>query len=401
MAREGTIKRKTKRRTGIGSFILGSFFGFLMCLVTLVGLGAFIYYNVSIDWVNKNFNAGIQTGNEEIEGKTLNDLVNVTVNLANSLDTYTLNDLNKDFGVELPDEIQGISIKGLKNVPFSELADAAMTRLSNISADELSGTGLVDLSQLNFIFDKSCTYYYRDGALYRGETGDDKVCDVEFANGSITIGDFTKVINNDNSVDVMFKYLPLSQAMADFSSQAGEIITLQDLETEFSVELPKCLDSIDRTKPLGELANEINKIKVSDFLGYTYSETDNVYYLDNNNNGVYDKGLLGDDAEEITKMMNTLANFTIGNMSDGMNNLTVSDLFDTSSGIFALNGLADAKLDEIPERINTVITETSISELHREGILTINNYNEAKTFPGTSILLKDMTIKDIMNSLFI
>ncbi len=400
MAKVGSIRRKTKRKTGLGSFFCGSLFGFLMCILALVGVGIFVYYNVSIKWVNKTFNANIDTGNKELEEKTLNDLVSVTINLASSLDKYSLNDLEKDFGVSVPNDLIGLDISDLKSVAFEGLAEAFSEKLGNISAYDLNETGFIDLTSLDFIFDKTGTYYYYDGAIYRDIAHQDKVVKVKFENGSITIGDSTKTVGVDGSVELMFKYIPLTQAMNDFSAVAGEQLTLGELETEFNVEFPACLASISRDTTINGLAEAIDAVKVADFLGYKYSSTELCYYNDVNNNDVYDKEATGTDEEKISKMMNTLSGFTIGGLATSMNSINVDDLFDTTTGIFSLGDLKNAKLDEIPSKLSEIISTTKIGELHTKGIITIENFDENKKFPNTETYLKDMTVQDVMNALF-
>ena len=73
------MSRREKRKSGsFGSFVFGSFFGFLLCIGALVGIGCFAYFKVSPAWINKTFNTNIDLGNEEINDKTLKDLVSAT-----------------------------------------------------------------------------------------------------------------------------------------------------------------------------------------------------------------------------------------------------------------------------------------------------------------------------------
>ncbi|MBQ8614982.1 MAG: hypothetical protein IJ415_00205, partial [Clostridia bacterium] len=117
-------KSEKKSRGKFGAFIGGSFLGFIFCLALLAGLCCFVYFKVSPNWINKTFKTEIDLGSEEANNKTLKDLVNVVVGVAQNTDTYTLSSLNDDFGIGIKDELFGIDIKDIKSVPLSELAEA-------------------------------------------------------------------------------------------------------------------------------------------------------------------------------------------------------------------------------------------------------------------------------------
>lgn len=391
MARSGSIQRKSKRSTGIGPFICGSLFGFLLCLGALVGLGFFVYYNVSIDWINNAFNANIETGNKEIEDKTLNDLVKVGINLANSLDTYTMNNLKNDFGIELPNDLMGIDISDLKTVSFKDLPDAFMNKVSAISAEELDATGLVDLSSLDFIFNKSHTYYYNDGNIYRDSVFSDLVCKVKYENGSIKLGDYTDLVENDNSVVVPFKYLPLDQALDDFTAMAGEKLTIGELETAFGVDLPSYLDNVDKSYTINQLETAISGLYLGDFLGYEYDSASGKYYaLDVNSNRV-----------ELTGVSNFIAYIKVGEVGDRITVITVADVFGSSadSGVLKLIG-STTQIEDIPNKLDDILNNTTIGKLYDEGVIEIDNYDPNKTIYGTSIKIADLTVKGLINVLF-
>ena len=391
MAKAGSIQRKMKRSTGIGPFICGSLFGFLLCVGALVGLGFFVYYNVSIEWINSTFNTNIETNNKEIEDKTINDLVKVGINLVNSIDTYTLTNLKNDFGVDLPDDIKGIDVSDLKTVPLKELPNALIERIESISADELDGTGLIDLSSLDFIFTKTNTYYYNDGKIYRDSSFSDFVCNVKFNNGSIQIDDYTDTVESDNSVVVPFKYLPLDKALDDFTSMAGDKLTIGELETAFGVDLPSYLENVDKSYTINQLETAISGLYLGDFLGYEFDSSTGKYYaLDNDSNRV-----------ELSGVANVVAYIKIGEVGDRITSLTVGDVFGVSanSGILSLMG-SDTLIEEIPDELNDIIDNTTIGELYDNNVIDITDYDEDKTLSGTDIKLSELTIQQLIEKLF-
>ena len=123
----GKIERK-KRGFGFGSFFFGTFIGFLLCILTIVGLALFIYNNVSAQWLKNSFNVEIDLGSEELNDKTLKDIVVSATGLLNNTDTYTLNNLESDFGVEIGDKLMGLDITDLKAVPIKDIADEAQNK---------------------------------------------------------------------------------------------------------------------------------------------------------------------------------------------------------------------------------------------------------------------------------
>ena len=144
----GEITRKTKGGS-IGSFFFGWFIGFLLTVGLIVGLGAFIYFKVSVKWVNDTFNQQLDLGSEELNNLTLQTFVNHAIDLSKNTDTYTITDLENDFGINIGNEIMGIDITDLKTVPVTKLPEAFQNKLSNISAYELRN--VLDLTDLDNI----------------------------------------------------------------------------------------------------------------------------------------------------------------------------------------------------------------------------------------------------------
>ena len=140
-------KKKTKSRSGVGTFFLGSFVGFVLCIALIVGAGFFAYYKVSADWINKTFKTELDLGNEEINNKTIGELITGAVGIVQNIDTYTLANLKTDFGVEVKDELMGIKINDLKTVSLKDLPDAIEKKFGTISADELRNVNGMNLEK--------------------------------------------------------------------------------------------------------------------------------------------------------------------------------------------------------------------------------------------------------------
>ncbi len=323
-------KNKTKSSGSAGSFFFGSFIGFILCLGLLFGIGCFAYFKVSPAWLNKTFKTDIDLGNEEINNKTLKDLVTGTVGLVKNVDTYTLNDLKADFGIEVKDELFGLDITDLKTVGLSDLPDAVKDMFSNISAYELRET--LDLNDMSKILDKTNTYYFNsaDNKLYEKYDGTTYSTPVDFeyevneAKTKITTKKHESniVMNAEhsvvNQVDIQLWYLPLTDALGGFTSNMGSQITLKDLETDYGVELPSFLDKVDKENTtINELEDAINDLYLADFLGYTINDSDPTNII------------VKDGIEDVTGIMYELAIEKVGNLKnieDKFGDLTAEDL---------------------------------------------------------------------------
>ena len=268
------------RKSGIGKFILGIFLGFVMCLGTIAGLGWFAYENLSVKWVNETFNVGLDLGSQDLNNKTVKELVASAVSLTEKIDTYTLNDLNKDFGISFGDKLMGIDITDLNDVPIQELDVAVQDKFESISADEIKD--IVDLSDMDLILNKTNTYYVSGNRLYEDvaltKQVDKSVIDYIVRSETVEIKKQVRSINN-NKVEFELRYLPLTNAFGGFMDTMGDKITIGELvdkQNGFGVNLPEYLhDTAEkRNKTINEINDVVENLKLAEFLGYTISGND-------------------------------------------------------------------------------------------------------------------------------
>lgn len=323
MGKKYTIDGKP-RKSGIGKLFLGIFMGFILCLGTLFGLGWFAYNNLSAKWLNDTFNAGVDLGSEDMNKKTIKDFVSSAISLSQNIDTYSLNDLKKDFGFSVGDKLMGIDISDLKDVPVKELGDAAQDKFSSISADELKE--VVDLSDMDLILNKTNTYYVSGDFLYE-DAGHNNIVDKDIIDYSFETkadglyvnikGESRKV--EDNKVEFELRFLPLTKALGDFMNTMGDKITvgeLVDTENGFGVELPAYLHDTPekRAKTINELSGIVDNLHLADFLGYRISGND-----------VYNGG------KKVTGIVAKLAKKTVSELKSVetiINTSTVAEIFD-------------------------------------------------------------------------
>ena len=390
--------REKKSRGRFGAFFGGGFIGFNLCLALIAGLLAFVYFKVSPNWINKTFKTDISIG-EELNDKTLNDVVKVVSGIMQNSDSYTLNDLKGDFGVEVKDELFGINIADIKQTPIKDLANAVEDKFANISADELRNVAGMDLeANMGKILNKTNTYYYNNDKLYKNFDGSEYSNEVNFkfylneARTKVVVkGEEFNIV--DNKVEIELWYLPLASGISDFTSNMGENITLYDLEKDYGVKLPSFFKFTDEEKKdisVNELEGAINSLYLADVLGYTI-----------------DGSVVKDgDGNVMTGVVASLAKFKIEELNGGIEALTLEDVFsetELSSGALSLIPKT-TKLTNIVVALNDKFTNLKLGEFLDAGIITLDvaaqqNYNNKKELyvAGTSTKVKDLLLKDLVS----
>lgn len=445
----GKIERKS--RFSFGTFFFGTIIGFILTLASIVGVCCFAYFKVSPKWVKDTFKVDIDLGSDDLNSLTLSKLVNNAIYLGQNIDSYTLDDLKNDFGIDIGDDIVGIDITDLKQVPFDDLLDSVSDKFKNISAEELKSI-ISSSESLDNIMDKTILYYINseDSTLYEvfeaGEYSKPAQFKYEIKNNKVYIKNFDAIdINFDNTVSIKLKYLPLTKAIDGFVSNLGDNITIGELRSEYGVELPSYFAGVDDNVTINELEGEINKLYLADFLGYqirdgavynsdvkvvgvmetiakmkigelknakqtidnmriaeilgyTYNQTQNKVF---DENGVEVKGILG-----------AISRFTIANITDeetGIDSLTVADIFtedDLSTGVLSLiESPSTTPVTTLPSTIQTIIQNATIEKLIQKQVISASNYNETigekYIIVGTGAKqVKDCTISELINSYF-
>ena len=298
------------RKSGAGKFFLGLFLGFVICVATIFGCLWFVYENLSVKWLNDTFKIGLDLGSQELNDKTVKDLIATATSIVDKVNTYTLNDIDNDFGISLGDKLMGIDITDIQNVPVKDLPDALQKKFANISADELKD--VLDLSEMNFILDLTNTYYVADGKLYEDE---EKTKEVDSqvikytitSDNKVVIKKQTRAIEN-GAVEFELRFLPLTRAFGDFKNTMGDRFTIDDLVNEFNINLPEYIVEGNENKTLNELEGTIDGLLLADFLGFELVG-EKVY------NGT----------NEVTGIVATLAKKTVEDLND------IENIIDTSS----------------------------------------------------------------------
>lgn len=387
----GNKEVRVKKGFNFGSMFLGVFLGFVLCIGAIVGVGFFAYNTVSAKWINKTFKAEINLGSEELNKKTIKDFASSATKMVQNLDSYTLNNLKADFGVDIGDKVMGFNVASLKEVPLSQLPNKLQEMFGNISAEELSG--VMDLSNMDKILNKHNTYYYnsQDNKLYKKYTGSTYVTPVDFeysvTDGVVDVKGETFNIDS-GKVDIQLRYLPLSKAISDFTSTMGDKITLSELEKDYGVVLPKYFDDVDENVTINQLGEEIDNLQLASFLGYSYDEASGKYY-----NG---------EGEEVSGILSAIVDTPVSGISEKIETLTIQDSFkaeDLEAGVLSLIP-ADTKINTIDTALEAAFEDITLDELiEAEVVAKPANYDSIKNkyVSGTNVLVKDIKIDDVVS----
>lgn len=369
--------KKVKTKSGrVGSFFLGTFIGFLLTIALLAGAFSFVYFKVSPNWINRHFHAGINLP-YDLDSMTLNDFVSAAINLGKDLDNYTLAKLEKDFGIELKDEIANINISQLKNTPFTQLADEVMDKFGNISAYELNGI-LTLPKNISDILSDTTTYYVNGTRLYKDAAHNNEVqFKYEIKNGKVFIKNLEVVERNikpDSSVDIELELLPLKIAFESLTDSISSDLTIGELRHDYDLSIP---DYLHDDVKVNEIAAAIQEVEIGEILGI----------------------------QNPTGIMAKIATAKVSELNqDFINSLTVKDIFPemyedgSEKGVLSLIP-EETTLTNIPSAISDKVEKSTLNELNDAGLLGSGIDFLDKYIPGTSQTLGSLTINELIKAL--
>ena len=385
--------KKVKTKSGrVGSFFLGWFVGFLVTIALLAGLFSFVYFKVSANWINKHFKAGINLP-YDLNSMTISDVVNGAINLGKNLDSYTLEDLKKDFGINVPDELFKIDISDLKVVSFKELANKIGDKFESISAQEIENVIAFPKSIKDFLTEHSNDYYVQGTTLFTDSNCQTAVSDFkyEIVNNEVHIKNFYKEPVNyapkveGGKVSIHLYYLPIKIAFTGLDPSGD--MTLADLES-YGFQLPTFLSTIPSTTHLNELGNEIEKLQIASIMGYDI-EGGKVYKT---------KPHIPDN--EASSLESFIAQKTIAELKSGEGlSLTLENIFEPEefekpgSMLYILNEHKKDSVDKLPTLLGETLGNATLGTLKNAGIISVDL--EGKKIAGQD--LANIKINDLLD----
>ncbi len=447
---------RPKRKNAVGMFFFGQFMGFLITIALIVGICAFAYFKVSPKWLNDTFHVGVDLGSEDANKLTLSVVIPKAVGIVSNLDTYSMDDLKSDFGIDLATKISdsiGLDISDLSNVGLTNLPTALQEKFEKISINELGG--IIDLSGMSSVLDNDITYYVSGETLYRDYDGSafsnpiDKTSDFEYTISStattqtIKIGKTSKTIDiSDTEVSFKMGDVPIAEMFNKLSNTLSGDSTLGELES-FGFTLPSSFDDIDRDTKLNQLESAIQDMYVASFLNLDYDTTTGVVTDPNNGNSVVSgvlkivatkkvsemndiantlkttqiaeilgytvegesgSEIVKDGETEVTGLTRLLALKTLTTINDITNEIKLSDLFsesDFNSGVLSLIN-KDTLLSDFGSELSNVFTTKTLDQLIMAGLVsTPDGYNDYKdksvTVPAGTKKVSELLLGDLID----
>lgn len=289
--RERIIKRKGWAKIGI--FVLGIFFGFILTLGTIVGVGFWSYKNLNLKKIEKLTNSKIDV-NENIKKITIEDVVS-NISAITSDDNYTISKMEEDFGITvvgedgfIPNELYGLDLTPLKNCTLKTLDDGLEDIIGNANINTFLSFLEQSDEELGIfanIINTEIDYYY--------DSTDKKLCEDEGLN-----------------TEVKFDY-SITDNVVTIDSDKDNTYTIEDnkISVPFrTVAIESAFSSFDKVT---------NNLELYKILDYHYNENTKRYYEDENY------------TIELTGIMKTLAPKTINDLSSGsfFDNLKIYEVF--------------------------------------------------------------------------
>ena len=322
---------------GLGKFFLGCFIGFISAILTVVGLGYWVYSSFTVRKLEKLTKTDI-TRNKGVEDLTIKKVIGIAKGISqNNPDSYTIAKFEEDFNITLIDDKDapfGVDMSIIKNSPIKDISKAFDDTIDTITFNNVLkflDVKDTDIGMLNNALEKTTTYYIYNGKLYTNqqhtiEVGFNYTVEgsiVKLANGSHTI--------KSNTITPRLMDLPLNVAITKFSDTTESLKIYEILDYKYDEEGDKYYEYYEDGLYFGEVSgvmnaiadytiddlsnqDKINELTICEVLGYYYNEEDKSYYTSSD----------FDEDTKVAGVMNALAG---KNLEDLSNQETIEDLY--------------------------------------------------------------------------
>ena len=239
-----------KAKSGVGKFLLGWLFGIIFTLGAVAGLGFWMYKNMTVKSVENLTGADITFMEEQAKEKTIEQLVNVIINVSSSSGDLTIEQGFDELGLKLSSlfEVEGEGENRVYKFKGLNVSPIVKGRLSDIGTNAQTVVNSLTLQNIIDVF-------------------------------NVTLPNIS-LINNDEVMNAQLKDLgtAFSNAISDY--------TLRKLSQDFDI--PSLTESdilksmLDVT--IEELPSKLDKLKVGDLFvknnialdkTYTYTVSEN------------------------------------------------------------------------------------------------------------------------------
>ena len=239
-----------KAKSGVGKFLLGWLFGIIFTLGAVAGLGFWMYKNMTVKSVENLTGAEIAFMEEQAKEKTIEQLVNVIINVSSSSGDLTIEQGFDELGLKLSSlfEVEGEGESRVYKFKGLNVSPIVKGRLSDIGTNAQTVVNSLTLQNIVDVF-------------------------------NVTLPNIS-LINNDEVMNAQLKDLgtAFNNAISDY--------TLRKLSQDFDI--PSLTESdilksmLDAT--IEELPSKLDKLKVGDLFvknnialdkTYTYTVSEN------------------------------------------------------------------------------------------------------------------------------
>lgn len=256
-----------KAKSGVGKFLLGWLFGIIFTLGAVAGLGFWMYKNMTVKSVENLTGADLTFMEEQAKEKTIEQLVNVIINVSSSSGDLTIEQGFDELGLKLSSlfEVEGEGESRVYKFKGLNVSPIVKGRFSDIGTNAQTVVNSLTLQNIVDVF-------------------------------NVTLPNIS-LINNDEVMNAQLKDLgtAFSNAISDY--------TLRKLSQDFDI--PSLVESdilksmLDAT--IEELPSKLDKLKVGDLFvknnialdkTYTYTVSENsvaAFDQDNKIITVFDK----------------------------------------------------------------------------------------------------------------
>jgi len=298
--RERIVRKKGWAKIGI--FSLGLFFGFLMTIGSIVGVGFWAYKNLNLNKIEKITNKSIDIGNESIKKITIEDIVS-NISGITSDKNYTIAKLEDDFGITIigedgfiPDELYGLDLTSLKQCTLKTLDNG----FEDIFGSATINTFLSFLEQSDEelgmfanIINTKIDYYY--------DSTNNKLCEDEGLNTEVKFEyeivdnqvklesdkDNTYTIEN-NKISVPFRTVAIESAFSSFDKVTDNLQIYKILDYHYNSNDGRYYEDENHKKELTGFMKILAPKSISDLSSRTFFDTLKLhevfgYYYDGTN----------------------------------------------------------------------------------------------------------------------
>ena len=350
-------KQYKVKRGGWGGFFL-FLFGMLVGILAVGLFGLWAYKNVSIEKTEKWFNYSVDLGEANgVKSMTIEELIALGVDYGSRVNTLTLNDIKDDFGISIPDKIQGISIKSLKNVPIKSIGDnidLVMDDEENTLAvfANVFGFNLPDINIINNNSNKPVSDAF------------DAIFDVMNKGMNLTIADL-----KDFGIDF---------STVDLLNDLAETTKLGELETEIKAKTVGEFIAINESSSavlkaikditINDLSTELPKLSIGTIVGDATTTTGIMGAIKDLTIGDLSESAIKDKIQDVklsevmtidstsNSILQQLANSTIGSLSTDIDNINISVVMGDNNVVTLLkskNGGNNVTISQLPTLMST------------------------------------------------